>query len=53
MGRPRKDNKIIATTVRLKPDIHQKISDIAEKNYRSISSQIEMIIDEYLEKLEG
>lgn len=51
MGRPRKENKIIQTTVRLKPDVHEKISELAEKSYRSISSYIEKIIDEHLEKV--
>ena len=49
MGRPQENKQIISTTVRLSPEMHDKIAKDAKINFRSISNQIEMIITKYYE----
>lgn len=48
IGRPKKDIKTITTSVRLPPDTHSKIAELADRSYRSISGYIEMIIVEHI-----
>ena len=51
-GRPKKDKEIISTTVRLDTETHAKLFELVESSFRSMSNQIEMIIVDYLKKLE-
>lgn len=44
--------KIIPTSVRLKPELYDKIKADAEKEQRSISSQIAYMITKYYEMRE-
>jgi len=52
-GRPKKDKNVkkIQVTVALTPEIHQIISGLAEKSFRSKTQYIEMIVIEHVEKL--
>lgn len=43
------NKKIQPTSVRLKPDLYEKIKEDAEKERRSISGQIEYMLLQYYE----
>lgn len=51
-GRPVKKEKKIQTAVRLSLDTHKKISELADRSFRSISHYIEMIIMNHLNSLQ-
>lgn len=55
MGRPKKEQteKIVSTSVRLPESKHEALKEYSKNNYRSISEQIEMIIDSFFERVKS
>ena len=52
-GRPEKEKvKKIQTAVALTPEMHKKISVLAELSYRSMTGYIEMVLTEHIKNLE-
>src|SRR2546423_7467 len=47
-GRPRKDNKRPALSLRVNPELRQRLVAMAEENGRSITQQTELLDDPYV-----
>ena len=47
------EKTVVPTSIRLSPDIYAKVVEMAKKDCRSITKEIEFIIKQYIQIKEG